>query len=195
MPRLHLAMKKPPAMTSPHPMVIYLRSHLPGATVRGVAVVNSDRVVEILLSGKGSEYRIMVELTGSATNLVLLDAAGIIKAVYYPVPASDDRKRQLLAGLTYVAPPAREPRFEATTHQQENASAISAVRLPHPSPSVTDTPANQAAEAYFKERISGGQLDLQRKELLRALTKCLLRVGRRSEALCADLALSSRAEE
>ena len=64
--RLHLIKKKPRAMTSPHAMVLYLRSRLTGATVKEVAVVNSDRVVEILLSCRGVEFRLMVELTGSA---------------------------------------------------------------------------------------------------------------------------------
>jgi predicted ribosome quality control (RQC) complex YloA/Tae2 family protein len=193
MPRLHLVMKKPEAMTSPHAIVLYLRSHLSGAAVRGVAMVNNDRVVEILLSGRGTEYRLMVELTGSAANLVLVDAASVIKAVYFPVPVTDGRERPLLAGLTYVPPPTREPRFVTTAHQHKNTGATLAGRFPPVS--LNDTQANRTAEVFFEERVLSGQLDVQRKELLRTLTKHLSRIVRRRVALSAELAVSSRAEQ
>ncbi len=193
MPRLHLVIKKPPAVTPPHAMVLYLRSHLSGATVKGVAVLNNDRVVEILLSARGAEFRLVAELTGSAANLVMVNAASVIKAVYFPVPVSDARQRQLLAGLTYVPPPAREFRPATTAHQLENAGVIPTGRFS--SASLSDAPANCVAEAFFNERISGGQLDAQRKELSRALAKSLTKTLRRTEALSADLVLSSRAED
>jgi predicted ribosome quality control (RQC) complex YloA/Tae2 family protein len=193
MPRLHLVKKKPEAMTSPHPMVLYLRSHLSGATVRAVAMVNNDRVVEILLSCRGIEFRLMFELTGSAANLVLIDAVSVIKAVYFSVPETGAPKRPLLAGLTYVPPCAREPRPVTALYQDESTSA--SLGGPFSPASVDDTAANRAAEAFFEERISSGQLEAERKELSRTVTKNLSRIVRRSEALSADLAVSSRAEE
>jgi predicted ribosome quality control (RQC) complex YloA/Tae2 family protein len=192
MPRLHLVIKKPEAIASPHAMVLYLRSHLSGATVRGVAVVNNDRVVEIQFSGRGAEFRLMAEITGSAANLVLVDAASVIKAVYFPVPVTDACKRPLLAGLTYVPPPSREIRFVTTAHKQIYTDAT-VDRLPPAS--LNETQANLEAEAFFNKRITDGQLDIQRKELSRTLTKKLSKVVRRIEALTADRARSGRAEE
>jgi len=120
MPRLYLVTKKPVAVTPPHSMVLYLRSHLSGATVRSVSIVNNDRVVQALFSNKDAEFRLMIELTGSQSNVVLADAASVIQAVYFPLPEVNDRKRPLLAGLTYAPPHAGQPRPAMMPLQPEN---------------------------------------------------------------------------
>ena len=192
MPRLYLVTKKPVAVTPPHSMVLYLRSHLSGATVRSVSIVNNDRVVQALFSNKDAEFRLMIELTGSQSNVVLADAASVIQAVYFPLPEVNDRKRPLLAGLTYAPPAARQPRPAMMPLQPENKEdAISSHR-----PSLmNDTQANRKAELFFEEQVSIATFEQQRNELSSVLAKALARVLRRSDALSAELALSGRAEE
>ena len=101
LPRLHLVSKKPPAAGPVHGFVLYLRSHLSGTRVEEISLVNHDRVAEFRFTNGNAVYRLVFELFGSAANLILMDGASAILAVYHPVPPGQGVKRPLLPGLTY----------------------------------------------------------------------------------------------
>src|SRR5512144_1252874 len=45
LPRMHLVSRKPRSVADPHPLVLNLRSRLPGSRLSCVALMNDDRVV------------------------------------------------------------------------------------------------------------------------------------------------------
>jgi predicted ribosome quality control (RQC) complex YloA/Tae2 family protein len=103
-PRLHLLSHKPQTAPLSHAFPLFLRSRIAGARVAGIRLLNEDRVVEILFLRRGAEYRLLFELVGRAANLIIIDGAGVILAVYYPAPVSGKIARVLLPGLRYEPP-------------------------------------------------------------------------------------------
>src|SRR5512140_2971496 len=96
LPRLHIVSKKPRSTSDPHPLVLNLRSRLPGSRLTSLALLNDDRVVEIRFEKNDDEHRLFFELTGSSANLFFTDASPRILATYHPA-AVTGRARRLLA--------------------------------------------------------------------------------------------------
>src|SRR5512142_2676744 len=46
LPRLHLVSKKPRSASDPYPLVLNLRSRLPGSWLADITLLNDDRIVE-----------------------------------------------------------------------------------------------------------------------------------------------------
>lgn len=107
--RLHLAATRPPAPESPLPLQPLLRRELAGARLAALAARADDRVVELRWErpatpeGPQPPLRLVAELTGRHGNLLLLDEAGLVRAVFARSPSTT---RPLLAGAAWV-PPAR----------------------------------------------------------------------------------------
>jgi predicted ribosome quality control (RQC) complex YloA/Tae2 family protein len=98
LPRLHLVSAKPVAEDPPHGFILFLRSHVSGARVTSIGLLDQDRVVEIRFSKQGDQYRILFELFGSSANLVLVDQHLTILAVYYAVVPLDSMLALLPTG-------------------------------------------------------------------------------------------------
>ncbi len=110
-PRMHWVLgrveKDQEAVT---PMLLLCRKHLGDAELVGVEQLAFERVVMFhhLRRGPGPTahaYRLIVELAGRRSNLILTDDRGIIVACARPVPADENRYRQILPGLPYCTPP------------------------------------------------------------------------------------------
>lgn len=185
LPRLHLVAAKPPADDPPHAFILYVRSHVSGARLTNIALLNQDRVVEIRFSRSGHAYRLVFELFGPAANLLFLDSAAKILSVYYPVPPAEGAARPLLPGLLYSAAEKKRSLACVTTGPQEALPAGSGGEL---SP-------NKAAEQYY-ERLIGQRRDAAlRSELRSFLNKAVSRTGRLANALSVDLRSAKRGDE
>jgi predicted ribosome quality control (RQC) complex YloA/Tae2 family protein len=187
MPRLHLVTKKPAAAASSLGFSLYLRSHVAGARITLVALLNQDRVAEIRFSRQGAEYRLMFELTGSAANIIITDPALKILAVFYPVPLTDHVKRPLMPGLQYVPPEKKHSRSYTTVHSD---AELSDQVLKQES-----TGANREAEFFFEQLIEKRSFDSLRGRLRSFVKKTLKKTDRKIEALSADLKAAQQAEE
>src|SRR5512135_468617 len=84
LPRLHLVSAKPAAHTL-QGFSLYLKSHISGAMVTDISLLNQDRIAEISFSRAGAEYRLVLELFSSSANLILTDETRTILSVYYPL--------------------------------------------------------------------------------------------------------------
>jgi predicted ribosome quality control (RQC) complex YloA/Tae2 family protein len=181
MPRLHLVSVKPAAEDPPHGFILFLRSRVSGARVTGIGLVNQDRVVEIRFSRQGEEYTLLFELIGSSANLVLVDPASTILAVYNPVPPSEEVTRPILPGLVYSAP--EKPR-NAGFQKSEPSIGFDA------GPS-----SNRAAELYYERLIEQRHIATLRTELSSRMKKDLSKTVRLMSALSGDLQSADRVDE
>jgi predicted ribosome quality control (RQC) complex YloA/Tae2 family protein len=181
MPRLHLVSAKPVAEDPPHGFILYLRSHVSGARVTNVGLLDQDRVVEIRFRKQGEEYRILFELFGSAANLVLVDKRSTILSVYYAVPPAEEVARPLLPGLMYSAP--EKPLITGSGGADRT-----------PGYNIGPSP-NRAAEVYYERLIEQRQIRTLRTELSALIKKNLSRTDRLVTALSEDLQAADRIAE
>jgi predicted ribosome quality control (RQC) complex YloA/Tae2 family protein len=181
MPRLHLISAKPLAEDPPHGFILYLRSHLSGARVIGVGLMDRDRVVEIRVTKNGKKYRILFELFGSSANLVLVDASSNILAVYYPAPPLEGVTRSLQPGHEY-SPPDR-PNFTGS-RRNDRIPGIDVASSP-----------NRAAEVYYERLIEQRHIASLRNELCSRIRKGHARAERLVTALSEDLRAADRIDE
>jgi predicted ribosome quality control (RQC) complex YloA/Tae2 family protein len=184
LPRLHLVSDKPTADTTPHPFVLYLRSHLTGARVQSIALLNQDRVVELRFSKPGTEYHLVFELIGTSANLILTDSSSKILAAYYPSALSESAARTLMPGLAYVLP------------EKKNLLISGAVRDPA-SHAVNGgaLSANREAELFYQHLQEQREIALLRTELSSPIRKALTKIERRVAALSGDLQSADQAEK
>lgn len=181
MPRLHLVSVKPAAEDPPHGFILFLRSHVSGARVTSIGLVDQDRIAEIRFSKQGDEHRLLFELFGSSANLVLVDRVSTILAVYYPVPLAEGVARPLLPGLMYSTP--EKPRSAGT----RGGDAIRGSET-GPSP-------NRAAEVYYEQLIEQRHIASLRTGLSSRMRKELARTERLVTALSGDLRSADRIDE
>ena len=108
--RLHLTGKRLPNPPTPFGFCSALRKHLNGGKVLTIQQLNRDRIVEITIQNSGDdgvprEYRLLAEIMGKHSNLVLSDAAGRIIDAAKRVSRRINRQRETLPGLKYELPP------------------------------------------------------------------------------------------
>jgi predicted ribosome quality control (RQC) complex YloA/Tae2 family protein len=131
MARAHLTALKPPKIASePPPFVMLLRKHLEGARIEAVTQPRWERVLEISAGYRngpeGSEYvhfRLIIEIMGRLSNIILCDEAGMILGSLKRIGADVNRYRTIAAGIPYVPPPTQQrdiagqslPRLEPTS--------------------------------------------------------------------------------
>jgi predicted ribosome quality control (RQC) complex YloA/Tae2 family protein len=171
LPRLHLVSRKPRSASDPHPLVLLLRSRLPGSRLTHIALLNDDRIVVLRFAGNDTEHHLLFELTGSSANLFITDAELRILALYHPAAASGQSRRLLAPGARYVPPQKKNQAVSLT-------AAVADDQTPSP---------NEAAERYY-ERLAGQQhTGVLRNELRSSLVKALKKAERRRAAIAADV--------
>jgi len=181
MPRLHLVTVKPTAEDPPHGFILFLRSHVSGARVTGIGLVNQDRVVEIHFNRQGEEYLLLFELFGSSANLILVDPSLKILAVYNPIPPAEEAARPLLPGLHYIAP--EKPRNNGF-QKGDISGGFDAGTSP-----------NRAAEQYYERLLEQRRIASIRTELSSCVKKDLSKAVRLMGALSGDLRSADRVDE
>jgi predicted ribosome quality control (RQC) complex YloA/Tae2 family protein len=181
LPRIHLVSVRPVAQNPPHGFILFLRSHVSGARVTGIRLVNQDRVVEIQFSRQGEEYHLLFELFGSSANLVLVDPSLKILAVYNPVPPTEEGARSLLPGLRYRAP---EKPHNAGFQRSALSSEFDAGHSP-----------NRSVELYYERIIEQRHVATLRIELSSRIRKDLAKTVRLINALSGDLHAADRVDE
>jgi predicted ribosome quality control (RQC) complex YloA/Tae2 family protein len=185
LPRLHLVSVKPAADTTPHPFVLYLRSHLTGTRVVHIVLLNQDRVVEIRFAKSEIGYRLVFELIGTSANLILTDASSKILAVYYPSVLSENAVRMLMPGLAYVLPEKKNVLIFDNTVRDPASHAVKGGAL---SP-------NREAELFYQQLQEQREIASLRTELSSPIRKALSKIERRVAALSGDLKSADQAEK
>jgi predicted ribosome quality control (RQC) complex YloA/Tae2 family protein len=112
--RIHLSTRKVPAPPTPPRFCQYLRRHLEGMRIAGLAVKPFDRAVRIdfAASRPGAEHdrtTLHAELYGRHANLIYTDGDGVILDTLRTVSREESRVREVAPGLPYrpLPPPER----------------------------------------------------------------------------------------
>ena len=112
-PRCHLTSNRFPNPLEPPALCMLLRKQLTGGRILEVRQAGGDRVIHVELDtisemGDHEPRRLVLEVMGRHSNLMLLDGAGRILEATRHVNEEMSRFRQIQPGLTYEAPPPQE---------------------------------------------------------------------------------------
>jgi predicted ribosome quality control (RQC) complex YloA/Tae2 family protein len=111
--RLHLTEASYENPASPPMFCMLLRKHLIGARILSLTQPPGERVAELALGtadamGEPCEKRLVLELMGRNSNIILVAGDGVIIDCLRRVDAEMSEKRQVLPGLFYHLPPPQE---------------------------------------------------------------------------------------
>ncbi|MFA5072354.1 MAG: NFACT family protein [Nitrospirota bacterium] len=179
-PRLHLVSVKPTASFHPNPFALFLKSHIAGTRIAAITLLNEDRIVEIRFTGQDKAYRLVFELMGAFSNLLLCDDSSKILAVYYPSPAT--ALRPLLPGFSYSLP---EKKYKPGT----------VLKIDGYSKDETGISSNREAELFYQEQQEQRQFSLMQTRVSSCIRKALSKLERKITALTSDLDSAMRIEE
>ena len=171
--RLHFttaAFQNPP---TPPPFCQFLRAHLQGARIDRIEQIHGDRIVHLALSAREGPCKLVAELTGKTSNLLVLDDAGRVRR--------DLNGMKGLVGQTYVppAPPQRER--PVTDHE----------RFSRGSPE-SPFPLSAAIEAHYHRAEATSVGETVRNARAGILRKSIKKLRRRIEAWHEDLAKAEK---
>ncbi len=188
MPRIHLLSTRPDRVPASSGFELYLKAHLSGAVIRSIGTLNEDRIAEIRCTRSRKEYRILFELFGPHSNILLCDGSSNILAVLRPVHPGVDVERPLHAGVEYALP----GKGSGAGDRRDQKLTLTVNDL---SPDRTDLTANRAVEQMFAQHGEVLKEARLRKGLSRMLDKALVKAARKVAAIQADLLNSEKAEE
>ena len=125
--RIHLTEAAYENPAQPPMFCMLLRKHLVGARITGLSQPGRERLLELELDardelGAAVPRRLVVEMLGRASNLILLDGEGRILDCLRRVDGDMNAARQVLPGLLYRLPPAlAKPDFFALSSAERRA--------------------------------------------------------------------------
>ena len=107
---VYLTSLRPENPPAPPMLCMLLRKHMQGGRILAVSQPEGERMMVITFSstdelGRVSEKRLVCELMGKRTNILLLDESGIILGCVKKVDYEMSPDRALLPGLAYRMPP------------------------------------------------------------------------------------------
>jgi predicted ribosome quality control (RQC) complex YloA/Tae2 family protein len=171
--RFHIttaAFQNPP---TPPPFCQFLRAHLQGAHIDQIEQIQGDRIVQLSLTAKEGPCRLVAELTGKTSNLLILDEASHIRR---DLNGTKDRVGQL-----YVPPP----------HRQRERDAADQARFIQDVPE-SPFPLSAAIEAQYLTAEGASAGETARNMRAGILRKSIKKLRRRIEAWHEDLAKAEK---
>ena len=111
--RCHLTQNRFPNPLEPPALCMLMRKQLLGARVLSVRQVDGDRIIHVDLDtlselGDHEPRRLVLEIMGRHSNLMLLNGEGRILESAHHVSPEMSRVRQIQPGMLYTAPPAQD---------------------------------------------------------------------------------------
>jgi predicted ribosome quality control (RQC) complex YloA/Tae2 family protein len=111
-PRIHLIKSSKPNPVSPPMFCMLLRKHLAGGRIVDIVQSGFDRIAEIIVEninemGDLARRRLIIEIMGRHSNIILVDDAGRIIDSIKHVNETISRVRQVLPGRMYETPPSK----------------------------------------------------------------------------------------
>ncbi len=103
--RLHLITGKLQSGSDADHFTMALRKHIEGGRIADCRQVGFDRIAQIVVENHGCRYTLVSECMGKHSNVLLVDADGVILDCIRHVGASSNRLRLLLPGQPYIRPP------------------------------------------------------------------------------------------
>ena len=171
--RLHftsVTFQNPP---TPPPFCQFLRAHLQGARIDRIEQIPGDRIVQLTLSTKEGPWRLVAELTGKTSNLLVLDDAGRIRR--------DLNGVKDLAGQPYVPPALPQRDRHAADHERFSQD------IPE-----SPYPLSAAIDAHYHNAEATSVVETVRNARAGILRKSIKKLRRRIEAWHEDLAKAEK---
>ncbi|MDO8589070.1 MAG: NFACT RNA binding domain-containing protein [Armatimonadota bacterium] len=108
-PRAHLTASVPPSPPNPFGFCMALRKHIQESVIAAIEQPGFDRILVLqFTSPDGGRARLIHEIMGKHSNLVLVNDEGRILAAAKVVTAAISRQRQTVPGRDYVPPPSNK---------------------------------------------------------------------------------------
>lgn len=109
MPCLFITDKKMQALDVPKNFSMVLRKHIERGIITNISQYENDRLIIITISstselGDSKDYKIMIELMGRNSNIILVNDKNIIVDAIRKLPPSEDAIRLILPKATYIYP-------------------------------------------------------------------------------------------
>ena len=110
MPRIYLTDRKISSFESPKNFCMVLRKYLERGIITKIEQIDNDRIIVFHISsiselGDNINYRLIVELMGRNSNIILINSQNNIIDAIRKLPPSEDSKRLILPKATYSYPP------------------------------------------------------------------------------------------
>jgi len=102
--RAHFITKRLSTMTPPPAFCATLRARIDGAKFEGIRQVQGDRLIELTFEGAFGPHRLIAELMGKHSNLILIEPGGRVLAAAKWVGAGKS-SRPIQSGTPYLWPP------------------------------------------------------------------------------------------
>jgi predicted ribosome quality control (RQC) complex YloA/Tae2 family protein len=102
--RLSLLAEAPQAPAIPPAFAQYLRAHLGRAAFVAAEAANDDRRLALVVRAREGEFRLILSILGSRTNIYLLDDEG---RLMYAVRRLEDTRPELVLGQAWTNPPGK----------------------------------------------------------------------------------------
>jgi predicted ribosome quality control (RQC) complex YloA/Tae2 family protein len=171
--RLHFTTEAFQNPSTPPPFCQFLRAHLQGARIDQVEQIQGDRIVQLVLNAKEGPCRLVAELTGKTSNLLVLDEAGRIRR--------DLNGVKDLVGQRYVPP----------THHQRERGAADHARFSQDIPE-SPFPLSAAIEAHHHRAEAVSVIETVRNARAGILRRSIKKLHRRIETWHEDLAKAEK---
>lgn len=171
--RLHFTTAAFQNLPTPPSFCQFLRAHLQGARIDQVEQIQGDRIVQLALTAKEGPCRLVAELTGKTSNLLVLDEAGHIRRDLNGVKDH--------VGQHYVPP----------AHQQRERGAAGHARFSHDIPE-SPFPLSAAIDALYHTTEAASVVVSAQNTRAGVLRRSIKKLHRRIEAWHEDL---SKAEK
>jgi predicted ribosome quality control (RQC) complex YloA/Tae2 family protein len=105
--RMHCVSPKLSNAPTPPPFLQSLRKHLEGGIVRAMQMLGFDRIVQAEVQTRAGVYRLMIELMGKHSNIILVEPTGLIRSALKWVSPRQSEARPIRTGEPYRLPPTR----------------------------------------------------------------------------------------
>ncbi|NLZ28555.1 MAG: fibronectin/fibrinogen-binding protein, partial [Firmicutes bacterium] len=106
--RFHLTPQKYTSPPVPPPFCMLLRKYLEGAKVSEFKQQVWERVMEICFERRVDRHRLIVEIMGHRSNVILVDDDHKIKGALRTMPPKIGNRRVIMPGVNYLPPPIPE---------------------------------------------------------------------------------------
>ncbi len=112
-PRINISQEVKDNPSTPPAFCILLRKHLMGAKIIDIYQREFERMLVIEFEARDdmgfvSEKKLICEIIGKFSNMILTEKNGKILGVAKPLDFTDSEKRQLLSGMIYEMPPKQD---------------------------------------------------------------------------------------
>lgn len=122
-PRLHLTSHNYINPQQPPLFCMLLRKHIEGGIIKSIEQVDNERIIHIDIAAKDELgdpqfFRLVIEVMGRHSNIMLLNAKNIVLDAIIRVNHSISRYRQVLPGKEYMSPPAQNKHNPFTLNEK-----------------------------------------------------------------------------